>query len=195
VPFRLIFKGHLPSGSSADSRKKEKHAIRKEFHRQLVELWERNPSLRRRKGIYTAVGRTLIDETADNYARCGFRFVPLISRGNGLGCSLDILFLRRDEPGKVVSGGGDIDNRLKVLFDGLKMPTECNQVSGFAPEPGEDPFFCLMEDDSLITEVKITTDRLLLPKASDEGKNDVMLIIHATAVILDAVHAPPGFYP
>ena len=142
--------------------------------------------------MYTAHNRTMLDETADNYARCGFRFVPLISKRNGLGCSLDILFLRRDEPGDVMKGG-DLDNRLKVLCDGLKIPTECSQLTGFTPDADENPFYCLMEDDSLITEIKITTDRLLLPIEAHE--NEVMLVIHATAVILDAVNAPPGFYP
>jgi hypothetical protein len=34
-----------------------------------------------------------------------------------------------------------------------------------------------MQDDALITDVTITTDRLLVPKRDDEHVNDVVLII------------------
>jgi hypothetical protein len=53
-------------------------------------------------------------------------------------------------------------------------------LAGATPEPGEDPFFCLIEDDSLITEVKVTTDRLLTPLKDNESEHDVHLIIHVT---------------
>jgi hypothetical protein len=108
----------------------------------------------------------------------------MISEDRGIACSLDILFLRRDPPGKIVSGGGDIDNRIKVLFDALRMPQACNEIDG-APGVGEDPFFCLLEDDSLITRVSVTTDRLLLPKTDDEHIHDVMLIIHVKTIVAD----------
>jgi hypothetical protein len=50
---------------------------------------------------------------------------------------LNILFLRADIPGKVVQSG-DIDNRLKTLFDALRMPQPtwkwpfflCEQMTG-----------------------------------------------------------------
>jgi hypothetical protein len=83
----------------------------------------------------------------------------------GLACSLDILFLRRDSPGNLVRSGGDIDNRINTLFDALRRPENGEEVAGFPPGPNEDPFFCLMETDSLVTEVSVITDRLLLPQA------------------------------
>ena len=59
-----------------------------------------------------------------NHIVCnGNRFVPLVSKAGGFTCSLDILFLRRDDPEGPIESGGDIDNRLKVLLDGLRMPT------------------------------------------------------------------------
>jgi hypothetical protein len=87
------------------------------------------------------------------YAKFGYNFLPLISEYFGLTCSLDILFLRRDAPGQLIQSGGDIDNRIKVLLDGLRMPKsveECKEV----PKEGENPFFCLLEDDSLITKIR-----------------------------------------
>ena len=59
------------------------------------------------------------------------------------------------------------------------------------PSPGEDPFYCLLEDDRLITSVTVTTDRLLVPQDSSWQPNDVFLVILvATKVIdIDAQHA------
>jgi len=88
---------------------------------------------------------------------------------------VDILFLRRDNPGGLIKTGGDIDNRIKVLFDGLRMPDNHNQVPE-PPGPGENPFHCLLENDSLITDVCITTDQLLLPLGDQEKIHDVLLV-------------------
>jgi len=52
----------------------------------------------------------------------------------------------------LVTSGGDIDNRIKVLFDGLKMPETVSELGGVALESEEDPFFCLLEDDNLINQ-------------------------------------------
>ena len=85
--------------------------------------------------------------------------------------------------------GGDIDNRIKVLFDGLKMPETVSDLGGLPLESDENPFFCLLEDDSLITSVTITTDRLLLERDSEEKRNDVYLIIHVTVLNPSALFA------
>ena len=130
----------------------------------------------RRSVIYQhASGLPWVQHVADNFSRCGFRFVPIARRENGFTCSLDILFLRRGHPGELIADGGDIDNRIKVLFDSLKIPRECQEIPDERPAEGEDPFFCLMEDDSLITSVKITTDRLLTPLEGEESESDVEL--------------------
>jgi hypothetical protein len=125
-------------------------------------------------------GRPMTEIIADEYDRCGFRFVPLVRKKNGFTCALDILFLRRGHPGELIVSA-DLDNRIKTLFDSLKIPGQCSEVKA-TPEPGENPFFCLLEDDSLITSVKITTDRLLTPKGEDEGRWDVELVVHVTVI-------------
>ena len=189
MQFRLVYQGKLPA-SGAETQRKQKHEIRRAMHRQLLELWTTHPFLKR-----FVTGRTPkvfpdLSETvsvmyamADNYARCGFRFLPLIRNTSGVACSLDVLFLRRDEPGQLVRSGGDIDNRIKVLFDALRMPQECNELRGCAPESDEDPFLCLLEDDRFITDFKVTTDRLLTPVGSGDV-NDVHLIIHVKALVI-----------
>ena len=212
VEFRLIYKGSLPAERSGGSRATEKQRLRKEFHKQLRELWKQHPDLREQSqrryilsttpsnqvsdpgpGVKVIIpdfigsdprAKTWLEHIADNHQRCGGRFVPLISKTGGFTCSLEITFLRRDNPGNLVDSGGDIDNRIKVLFDGLRMPDTVAELGGIALEPDENPFFCLLEDDSLITSVTVTTDRLLLPQDSSAGErvHDVFLVIHVTMV-------------
>jgi hypothetical protein len=58
----------------------------------------------------------------------------------------------------------DIDARLKMLFDALKVPNDAGQLGGYQqPEQDEDPFCCLLEDDQLITHVSVKTGVLLEP--------------------------------
>src|ERR1700687_822862 len=99
-------------------------------------------------------------------------------------CSLDILFLRRDGPGSLVRSGGDIDNRLKVLFDALRMPQTPDEVCGDTLGPDEDPFFCLLEDDKLISKAQVDTNWLLTPPGAGEKIHDVHLIIGVKTVVV-----------
>jgi hypothetical protein len=114
--------------------------------------------------------------------------VPLIRKTGGFTCALDILFLRRDNPGNIVAHGGDIDNRVKTLFDGLRMPETVSDLGGSQLDPqNEDPFYVLLEDDSLITSVSITTDRLLALRESEENLHDVWLVLRVTMVDPSAI--------
>ena len=108
-----------------------------------MEADEREARAREGKAVFKYPVPNRMLEFADRYARCGYRFMPLISDWffTGIPCSLDILFLRRDGPGSLVKHGGDIDNRLKVLFDALRMPDTCDEVCGDSPGPDEDPFY------------------------------------------------------
>lgn len=142
---------------------------------------------------FGGISKRHIEVIADRWERCGFRFVPLITRDEGLGCALDILFLRRDHPGNFVKSGGDIDNRIKVLLDALRMPQNCDEAPD-KQEPEQDPFFCLLEDDSLITDLKITTDRLLAPKSEGEREHDVRLVIHVRTIVVDSLKAANEHY-
>lgn len=195
VQFRLIYQGKLPTVTRASNRTKEKHEIRKVFHKQLVELWNVHPYLKEYVTDYRN-GPIIpaIQHIGNQYARCGYRFVPLVGGRFSIACALDILFLRRDHPGALIKHGGDIDNHIKVLFDALRMLNNCSELCNEPPAPDEDPFFCLLEDDRLITEVKIATDRLLTPVSQDESVNDVHLIIHVRTLIIDGDrHIPAGF--
>jgi hypothetical protein len=75
--------------------------------------------------------------------------------------------LRPEPPGAIITQAGDIDNRLKTLFDALRYPKKMDELpKGATPDESEKPFFCLLEDDILITGVSVRTDVLLEPDAA-----------------------------
>ncbi|MGO8709360.1 MAG: hypothetical protein ACLQMG_16930 [Terracidiphilus sp.] len=118
-----------------------------------------------------------LNHLGEKWDRLGFKFVPLVTEDLCLQCSLEILFLRPSDSGTLIHGG-DLDNRLKTLFDGLRLPENLDEVAGAVPGPDETPFFCLLQDDKLISEVKVTTDNLLLlPNEREPKPNDVFLAI------------------
>jgi hypothetical protein len=99
-----------------------------------------------------------------------------VSEKINLIAELSITLLRPEAPGSILTQSGDIDNRLKTLFDALKVPTEPTALpNDEKPGDGENPFFCLLEDDNLITKVSVNTDRLLDKVAS---ASEVVLMIH-----------------
>ena len=221
LEFRLFYHGPLPPercedrnavGGGGFGRARQKHELRKHFHRQMRELWAQDPGLRAQSELWFRFNQNqgmvyppdakmivpaasnepgamrYIEHLADEHKRCGGRFIPLV-RDTGLTCSLDILFLRRDDPGNLIETGGDIDNRIKVLFDGLRMPRVVSELGGLSIEADEDPFYCLLQDDRLITSVSVTTDRLITPIAPGESIHDVTLVIHVTVVNPTAIFA------
>lgn len=171
--FKLLYRGPLKPNANP----LHKHLLRQQFHLQLSVLWNSVPFLAeigRVQSSYqnpstgTKEYRTRIEKLATEHTVKSFRFVPLISKELGLACSLDILFLRREEPGELAktigdSYGGDVDNRFKTLLDALKVPSTGELPPGVGPQKNEDPFFCLLEDDSLLTEYCVKSDRLLFP--------------------------------
>lgn len=111
----------------------------------------------------------------------GRKFIPVVRRSLALTCELDILFLRNDAPGSVVKySGGDLDNRIKTLFDGLRMP-EPGEIDD-ATQNDPEPFYSLLEDDALISSFTVRSDRLLL--APDEPPDRVLLVMEARVTAL-----------
>jgi len=183
MEFRLIYEGQLPSNGNVQV----KHEIRKHFHVQLAELWEKHRALQlatERYSLGSGGSGTLLNKIARKFELEGYHFVKLINvKPFGLVCELDILFMRRGVPGKLVMPGGDIDNRIKTVLDALRVPHDKNEVVG-TPDAHEQPyFFCLLEDDALVTRININTDRLLKPLKTEinHPENEVLLIIHVTA--------------
>jgi hypothetical protein len=107
----------------------------------------------------------------------GFTFLPLVTSELKLGCWLDVLYLRRQPPGNLWHHG-DIDNRLKTLFDCLQIP-DANQGYELLKQEGDELpyFYCLLENDNLISKVTVETGLLLEDLGSPPDENDVRLVI------------------
>lgn len=172
MKFTLTYEGELRSNDA-----RRKWEIRKHFHPQLAELWRVSPALQQlqdRNMVGPSVHHSDGTETVDICApieRGGRRFIPLVRESLAVKCGLKIIFLRKEEPGRVYQGG-DLDNRIKTLLDALSMP-EAAQVR--ADESISDPIYCLMEDDRLLMNLAVETHRLLTrPNASE---HEVHLLI------------------
>jgi hypothetical protein len=173
MEFRLLYKGPLKSASSSSPRPEEAHAIRMALSIQLREYWRGHPHLSHMFDPNFRTSKSVVQTLGDQFDRNGHKFVPLMNREYEQYCTLHILFLRRGTPGKIVVGG-DLDNRLKILFDALKVP---DTSKGLGVSTGE-PIFCLLQDDDQITTINLVADRLLEPLRDGEAENDIFLVIH-----------------
>tara|TARA_R110002096_G_scaffold80736_1_gene188883 strand:+ start:149 stop:703 length:555 start_codon:yes stop_codon:yes gene_type:complete len=158
--FALHYRGPL----RANGKPAHKNELREHFHRQLSVLWSQAP-LSQRSGLLQAAD----GESSVSLLRSlgGFVFVPLVCEPLKTTCELRIVMLRPEPPGKLVTAGGDIDNRLKTLFDALTLPQEQAIPNGWRPSDDQQPLYCLLEDDNLITSVTVRTEQLLEPQAAD----------------------------
>jgi hypothetical protein len=72
---------------------------------------------------------------------------------------------------------GDIDNRVKTVIDCLRQPRNQLEVPN-DPRDGEDPFFCLLEDDKQVHRLMVETDTLLDPQTEDSAdQRKVKLVV------------------
>jgi hypothetical protein len=151
----------------------EKHDMRLQFHAQLADLWATHPSLRDNFKLWQDKGDSAVDRGAISNPAAGpatsaspmvpfqahyvgtHRLLSLITDFASMICELEILFLRKEDKGHLVNQAGDLDNRIKVLFDALRAPRNENEIPNNAIVP--DPFFCLLEDDRLITRVNVAS--------------------------------------
>ena len=181
MEFTLSYRG--PLKANGDTR--EKHRIRREIHKQLSELWKHPP-------LGHLADMLLVDQPAPVTVSLiqtieKFKFAPLVSSRLGLFAELAITLLRPHPPGALIAEGGDIDNRLKTLLDALRMPKNGSELpNGEVPQKNETPFFCLLEDDGLISSLSVSTDRLLEPGLSS---SEVLLLLHVRTKVYSRTYA------
>lgn len=169
MEFRLYYRGIL-KGINSDVQ--HKHDIRAILHPQLRMLWQQKPLT----DYQNFLAEDYYPERPPFLRKVnGLRFVPLVNEHVNLVANLKVVLLRPEEPGRIITQSGDIDGRLKTLFDALRMPKAAQEIPvGFKPSDEEDPFYCLLEDDALITSVEVITDRLL----ESADPREVVLFIH-----------------
>jgi hypothetical protein len=175
MEFRLTYRGPLKANGSVE----HKHEIRRHFHRELCVLWKQKPL-----NEYHQIMLSGQSDVGSIRPLEGFLFAPLVQSRMHLIAEIGILLLRPEEPGSIVTQAGDIDNRLKTLLDSLRMPHYLREIpSEYSSSPDESPFLCLLEDDNLITNLAVTSDRLLEPAFS---ASEVLAIIHVNVKVTRA---------
>lgn len=187
MTFRLFYRGPLKSNGSKDN----KHEIRLKFHPQLAKLWDQK-RMKGPRGMYLT--KTMTDYNKINvlYPVGDHDYACLITERLKVYAEIDILFLRPGEPGQIVTSGGDIDNRLKTLFDALRRPLGPQELpNGDLLDQTPNPRHCVLSDDSLISRVSVTTDTLLDAQNDDE----VVLIITVTTMRGEPILGNWGYIP
>ena len=198
MKFRLTYAGIVKS-SGNKPKAVNKHEIRLAFHKQLLVLWGSNPILRdfskeqfpnMERAIEPDFAATLDEAIAGKelkkfpYSELlvakhklhDVNWHPLVTIESGLISEVDILMLRPNDSKSIVQGG-DIDGRVKTIFDALSIPKNGDVLSKFTKPP--EVFYTLLSDDSLISKVTVDTDELLeLDDARDP--NFAHLVIEIT---------------
>ena len=141
--------------------------IRRYFHSQLVNLWKSVPILkeaekRPARWVSNAQGLTPVDIEIGTSIYSPPKFSKMLRSACQPGTRSYM------QPGYIGSAkghqrtvvtSGDIDGRIKTLIDGLRIPLSGEDVKDI----GENPPYCLMSSDDLITEVRVTGDFLFSP--------------------------------
>lgn len=185
MEFRLIYQGALrstqrdpkPDSGVPTKHWQLKHQIRQQLHPQLKRLWEVHPLLKvasSEKGSpFYVPGLAAINPIPP------WNFVPLITGDIDMVTSLEVTLLRLDHPGESI-WSGDIENRVKTLIDALEVPGIQDGYGSLIPGPGEQPFYCLLENDKLLNNLSIVTDRLLAaPPGADASFAHVTIALRA----------------
>ncbi len=182
LEFRLTYAGPLfahRDDGRLRGRSVHVHAIRRHFHKQLAALWAVHPGL---EAIAQRIGKDGPNDLFPTMRHDGFVWQPIVSDVSGLVCKVEVLLLRHGAPGHAIH---DVDNRLKTLFDALRKAKNVSELGAAAgaglqvPQEGEEPFYVLLEDDRLITDIAVTTDQLLEPVPGvDKPEDGVRLVVH-----------------
>ncbi len=167
--FRLVYDGLLPPKGDAD----EKETIRAVLRPQLEELWTHLPLVGEAATYLTPDGEVSVLQRLGQHV-----YAPLVCERLELLAELDILILRPERPGRIVTSSADIDNQLKTLLDALSIPSQAQAISLTAePSTEAEPTYTLLRDDKLVSRLNVETDRLL---GSLDESNSVRVTIRVS---------------
>lgn len=209
--FHLTYSGPLKSNkpwnpddpNDRDKRAGHKHSIRRCFHTQLKRFWEENLFYSGEmmdaaakdvlpRGVAAWVDDPgaripMVKVLGEIYGIGLYKFVPLAWKEAGVGCSLRMLCLRRED---TVAIGRDLDNRIKTVIDALTRPLDtqgsplAEDGSILPPQSGEDPFYVLMDDDRRVDHLEVKTDALLdIPEGEDESWVHLVINVELRATV------------
>jgi hypothetical protein len=194
VEFVLRYAG--PVAGKKSNALPNKHAVRAAISPQLATLCERDPFFGDARIPDLLTGRLGKDGLAFNhdpghinnnklFCRVpieGYEFVPLVHQQNYTACELDVIWLRGERAGDRPKGG-DLDNRLKTLFDGLRMPHNASELHDKGDKKKPERIYSLMDDDSRITRINVSTFQLLDPGALGAKGTHVELLIRVNVFV------------
>lgn len=172
-----------------------KQNIRKHFHRQIKVMWEKHPvlsefTLCKNCGIdtrplckpdFAVLGGhehiPVSEYLASNHIVGDYSLVPLVAEEFGVTCSVDVLLFQHGHHEGVFKAG-DLDNRIKTLIDGLKKPLKVNAFGDHKkPTRTEKPFFCLLEDDSMISSFSVKSDQFFATTPTQKDEHYVKAVL------------------
>lgn len=208
MEFTLRYSGALPSSRHV----RAKHKIRCDLGVQLAHLWQRDPRLsqvdladikpatksdRFLYDVRQQEKRQVVGSAPSSryyyHEVCGIRFVPLVTRWRFLRCELGIEVHRcagEHYKGGLLDTQGDLDNRLKTLIDALRMPQKADELPpGTSHSHDRSHFFCLLEDDRLITKLNLEAKDSLVCSIDDRASQQrVDVDIDVRVVPVHAMH-------
>ena len=185
--FKLVYRGSLratqrdprPGTGVLAKHWDLKHAMRRQFHRQLKRLWETRPFLINNQAMETPKPYHIATLAAVNVMP-PWQFVPLVTDTLSLRTKIEISLLRSDHPHLNLWSydGGDVDNRVKTIIDALRVPSANDGYACLVPGPGETPLYVLIEKDELFDAVCAETDHLLVvPDGEDASYAEVVIAV------------------
>ena len=165
LEFTLTYSGKI---KGSKRKVEDKHTLRLVFHKQLRKLWSQQP-LAGSQVLIPTQKPPGVDGAITVKKLANFTFIPLVTQQLYLFAELDIFMLRPEERGVLIRHGGDIDARLKTILDGLRVPTSEQELpQNTKPSATQSPFYCLLEDDSLVTSVAVSIAQNLDASAEDD---------------------------
>lgn len=113
----------------------------------------------------------------------GKKFIALVHESLSIRANLEITLLRSEAPEGLLIHHGDIDNRLKTLFDALRVPSASELRALGHDVENDDPIYCLLQDDKLVTKVSVEVDRLL-GRAPNTQQTVAIIKVHLRATLV-----------
>jgi hypothetical protein len=126
VNFRLTYSGPLKAVSQSESRRLEKHAIRRALGRQLEKSFKDRDAIRK-EFENERFGET--QRAIRKYREGDWFFLPIVREELNLVCDLYILFIARDKPGSRESGGGEVNGSMSMF--GSPVSAKCFPLAAF----------------------------------------------------------------
>jgi len=183
VEFTLRYQGRLYITGAESGIREQKQRLRQHFHEQLREVWRGHNAFSKINldALRSPVASS--DDTFDlprpltptdgqalsaflfRHEVSGIKFFPLITYPMETHCYLSIRMGRPTRPGSILFGRRDLDNRVKILIDALRMPHRSNELPDNVI--GDSEMYCLLADDNLVTRLSIASYRLLSGYTND----------------------------